>query len=118
MADEVEKLIAEIEQRNVLRDKQNAIDDWLNEYERYFAETSNPICVWATIRYCDEKGIGLPDWVMAYLVRSASRVLKIAEGPAKQAAERCVGALGFSLTTGRSRPSRIGLGGSDASRSA
>jgi hypothetical protein len=100
----LEDHVAEIEQRNAFRNKQNAIDYWLSQYERHFAETGNPICVWATIRYCDEKGIDLPEWVLTYLHESASRVLEIAEGPAKTAGGRCLHALGFSRAGKKESP--------------
>ena len=74
MADEVEKLIAEIEQRNALRNKQNAIDYWLSEYERYFAQTSNPLCVWSTISVLQFEGRCDAWLVLAYLIETAAKM--------------------------------------------
>ena len=105
MADEVEKLIAEIEQRNALRNKQNAIDYWLSEYERYFAQTSNPLCVWSTIHFCNLKGVAMPGWVLAYLIETAAKMHgEVATADPEEAARRSLKAMGLSRTRGQESP--------------
>jgi hypothetical protein len=105
MADRaLEDIVAEIEARNQRRNRENAVEGWIALAEDYFAKSGNPLCVWATIRYCDEKGVGLPGWVTTYLVKSAARVIEIAAGPAKTAPERCLDALGFRRPRGQESP--------------
>jgi hypothetical protein len=96
--------IAEIEARSLMRNKRQAVEHEVSRLGAYYAETGNPLCVWAIIRYCDDKGVDLPGWARDYLSKSAVAIMEIATGPAKTAPDRCLEALGLRLPRGKESP--------------
>jgi hypothetical protein len=97
-------LVADIEARNQFWRRVGAIEHWIELAEADFAETSNPLCVWVMIRYCDKRGVPLPGWVLTYLSEAAAKIQEIAAAEPKKAPDRCLHALGFKRSCGQESP--------------
>ena len=55
---------------------------WINAFERWWDETSNPLHVWQAISVCttSNPAVPLPTWCIAYLAKSAQNIDALIRG--------------------------------------
>jgi hypothetical protein len=104
-ASDISDLVNEIESRNNEKNRREAQKFQLSLFHTWFVDKGNPLYVWAAVKYCADKELHLPEWVIESLTRTADDLLKIARTTAPgDAPKAALKALGLSVLTGKESP--------------
>jgi len=104
-ASSIDDLVNEIESRQNEKNRREAQAIWLGALQTWFVEKGNPLCVWAAVKYCSDRKLPLPDWVLVDLGLIAHDLLEVANTTLpRDAPKAALKALGLSAPKGQGSP--------------